>query len=194
MGQVNRVLTSKTVIGKGFGGICLLAISGMLMLTGCWSMAGIRVEEIEKQPELREKATPIGVEDFFGRRMLNRPRKALVGNWMILFEDDSDVYLGFPRFGGIFDDRREVDELFRTPIKALNQNFPGWKEIDGEALQKSLRQALGSQPQSWQAKLEKDCLRVTGTLVAEPANQTRPPAASGPFDLCFDKRSLAVKK
>lgn len=181
-------------VAKGFGSICLIALTMVMSLTGCWSLTGIRVGELEKQPALRDKATPIAVDDFFSRRMLNRPRKALVGNWMILFEDDSDVYLGFPRFSGLFDDRREVDELFRTPKKALNRNFPGWKEIDGEALQKSLRQALGSLPQSWQARLEKDCLRVTGTLDAEPANQSRPPAAAGPFDLCFDKQSLALKK
>ncbi|HEY9841384.1 MAG: hypothetical protein ACAI44_07820 [Candidatus Sericytochromatia bacterium] len=168
-----------------------LLFLALLFLPGCWAFMGlgIGVDEIASRPELRAQATAIDVGDFFARRMRNRPRKALVGNWMLLYEDQSDVYLGYPRFRGIFDDRREVEEVFRTPKAELESRFPGWRKIDGETIQQALRMALGRAPQQWEAKLEDTCIRVTGGMKAEPVNED-PKTQS--FNLCFDKANLTL--
>lgn len=167
-----------------------LMLGMLLLLTGCWAQ-NLRVEDVARSPDLRAKATEIPVAEFFDRRMFNRPRKALVGNWMILYDDAENVYLGYPRFSGVFSDRREIEELFRTSRPQLDADFPGWKEIDGEALQKTLRQLLGQIPDQWDAWLTPDCIRVKGQLRPESA-QANPAAKSGPFEFCLDKRSLAV--
>ncbi|PKL79763.1 MAG: hypothetical protein CVV27_01305 [Candidatus Melainabacteria bacterium HGW-Melainabacteria-1] len=169
----------------------LLCLLGLLSLTSCWSPQwrwGIGIDELPKRTDILAKASDITVEDLFGRRMLNRPRKALVGNWSFVHEDETYVYLGLPRFAGLFDDRREIPEVFRTPKSELEARFPGWRTIDGEQMRQVLYQQIGSMPEKWQASLEDSYIRVIVTLAEDqPINAE----FSGPnLELRFDKLSL----
>lgn len=183
----------------GHGGRWLKALPGLLVLfclatvSGCWLPQfrwGVPVEDIPKSADLLEKASDITVEDFFARRMLNRPRKAAVGNWMILHEDETYVYLGIPRFAGVLDNRREVSELFRTRRTELDARFPGWRKLDGDEMRTVLRNHLGKVPQTWEAVLEDAFIRVTGNLAEDvPVNVNPPPSKA--FELHIDKASFA---
>lgn len=165
-----------------------LFLLASLSLSGCWPLArnSYLVEDVPQRPELRQQAQEISVEDFFARRMANRVRKAPVGNWMVLYEDAEFVYIGYPRFRGLLDNKREIEGLFRTSRKALDAHFPGWKQIDGESVREALYLLFKQAPAQWQAQLEKDCLRVTGTLAADPAH----PGPPQTFEKCLDKRTL----
>jgi hypothetical protein len=65
---------------------------------------------------------------FIQKRSENKPRKALVGLWLILFEDNEWVYWGYPKFRTIFSDSRYVDELYKTDKKKLLELNPNYKK------------------------------------------------------------------
>jgi len=155
---------------RGLG--CGLLLSSLL-LTACWSRQGLPVERISESQYLLQAQT-LSVEAFFAKRMQNQPRKARVGNWLILYEDMAFVYLGYPHFDG-FSDRRSVPELYRTSKASLQQAFPGYAQIAGNdvrlAAQTALTQALGfpvSLPTgAWWAELREQAIWVTAQPQAE---------------------------
>lgn len=160
------------------------------LLSSCWPHLrwGIDVREIPKRQDMLSQAVEISVEDFFGRRMRNQIRKAPVGNWMILHQDETYAYLGWPRFSGLLNDQRDVSELFKTRLAELDVRFPAWREFDGEQMQALLRRQLGKLPQRWDAVLEAEFIRVTGTLAEDvPVNETPKGRA---FEIKIDKVSL----
>ncbi len=85
------------------------------------------VRRIQKG-ELLDKATLAGVDTFFSSWLNKRPRKAAVGCWFILHQDDDFVYWGKPVFKGLFSDDRTVDEFFKTSRMALSQQFPFYQK------------------------------------------------------------------
>ncbi len=126
---------------------------------------GFQVEEVPHKQEWQSQAQSVSVSQFFNYRMQNRLRKALVGNWMILHEDAQFVYFGYPRFAGIFDDRRLVEILYRVPLTELNQVFPGWRQCDGIWVQNELQKEYpGQGVTQWQAQLKGEQIFVQGQL------------------------------
>lgn len=141
---------------------CSLALTAMLSACTPWQH-GFQVEEVPLKQEWQSQAQSVDVRQFFAYRMQNRLRKALVGNWLILHEDAQFVYFGYPRFAGLFDDRRMVEVLYRVALGELNTAFPAWKSLDGMAVQQQLMQAFPGQGISeWQAELKADRIAVSG--------------------------------
>lgn len=168
----------------------LLALSlSMGLLSGCWQVMNSKllVDDLPRDPSALSQAVELSVKDFFYRRMNNRVRKAPVGNWLVLHEDEGYVYVGYPSFRGLIDDRREIAELFRTSKAELKAQFPGWREIDGISLQEALYKALGQAPQNWQAELAEEAILVTGSLKPRAANAE---TAVQPFTLRLSKSDL----
>lgn len=135
-----------------------------LTLTACspWQK-GYFVEEVPHRQEWQSQAQTVSVQTFFESRMLNRLRKAQVGNWLILYEDAEYVYFGYPRFAGLFDDRRLVENLMRVSLSDLNNRFPGWKNIDGIWVREQLlAKFTGQSIAQWQAVLQADRISIQG--------------------------------
>lgn len=122
--------------------IGLLALSGWL--AGCWRQPGIDLATLN-QPRTLLQAQEISVDHFVSLRMSNRPRKALVGQWLILHEDEAFVYLGYPYFAGLFDDRRETESLYKVSRYQLQKRFPAYTKLDGNQVRSRVRAALEQQ-------------------------------------------------
>ena len=147
----------------------ILAVSLSLCLNACFAR-GLDVETIEQGQELT-KAQEISLAKFVNLRMQNRPRKALVGNWEILYEDATTIYIGYPRFRDLLSGVREVEHLYRIDRKQLEQSFPGFRKITGNAVRLAMQQALQAQAQegesvsvswNWSATLKAQVLSVKG--------------------------------
>lgn len=78
--------------------------------------------------ELLDKATLATVHTFFNDWLNKRPRKAMVGSWFLLHEDEAFVYWGKPIFQRFFSDERMVDVFYKTEKKELALKFPQWKK------------------------------------------------------------------
>jgi len=137
------------------------------LFSGCNQIA---VSDIERGRNL-EKAVEASVENFFAKRMTNRPRKANVGSWMILFETDQFVYFGYPRFRMLLSDAREVDTLYKTSKIELQNQFPNYKTIEGndvrliimgyiDQFMKNSGETLPGFAWDWKAKLGRDAIDV----------------------------------
>ncbi|PIQ29121.1 hypothetical protein COW36_17985 [bacterium (Candidatus Blackallbacteria) CG17_big_fil_post_rev_8_21_14_2_50_48_46] len=142
-----------------------------LALTSCWARQGLPVEKIS-EPALLEQAKVLPVSGFFALRMENRPRKALVGQWLILHEDAQFVYLGYPRFDGILSDSRSVSEFYKTQKSELLSEFPGYRSIGGNDVRLAAQSALQQKTQTsvalpwekWQAKLNQRVIQVSAEV------------------------------
>lgn len=140
------------------------------------------VDQIPKQLCWQQQATRLSVKDFFAYRMQNKLRKAEVGNWLILHQDPEYVYLGYPSFVGLFDERREIETLYQVSKIELEAEFPGWQEIDGAKIRALLLEHFKPQlPVKWHAQLEQQQILVEGQL--EP---------NTPFKLKLNAASLAI--
>lgn len=169
---------------------------GLLMmlslLSSCWSIRqGLPVENIS-EPQFLKQAKNLTVTEFFHLRMENRPRKALVGLWLIVYEDQSFVYLGYPHFDGL-SDQRSTAELYRIRKSDLQQVFPGYEQIDGNqvrlAAQQALQQEFGPSVSlpwgQWEANLEQGVIQVHARVSLEE----EPPAL---YELSLSALDLSV--
>ncbi len=128
----------KNILSKSY----ILKITFYCFLTfHCCKSSEISVSEIEKYAS-SEFAMKSGVDEFFERRMKNKPRKALVGNWEILFENDEHVYYGYPRFRRLFSDERVVEKIYFTPKKELENKFPLFRDLTGSAFRLKLYDSI----------------------------------------------------
>ena len=103
----------------------------------------LSVEDIKKGKHL-DRAEEKTVQNFFQNRMTNRIRKAMVGAWYILHEDDDFVYWGKPRFSGIFSNGRIVEQLFKTSKAELSQAFPNYAKTAGNDVRLKLVDYIGN--------------------------------------------------
>ncbi len=87
----------------------------------------INVKQIQKGRHL-DKAIPKTVADFMNKRMKNPPRKALVGLYLVFFEDEAHVYWGRPVFQRIFSNKRVVDEFYKTPRADVLEQYPEYQQ------------------------------------------------------------------
>src|SRR5690606_17498553 len=99
------------------------------------SLSALDVDRIE-QGKYLDQAIEESVDEFFQKRMSNPVRKAAVGHWMILYEDDTYVYYGYPKFSHLwlFLSRRNVDELFKVKRSELLMQFPEYEKYQGNDL------------------------------------------------------------
>lgn len=91
------------------------------------------VEKIA-EGKLLDKAKDADVYFFFKHWMEKKPRKAIVGSWFVLYENEEFIYWGMPVFKRIFSDKRIVDVFYKTSKKAIEENFPSYKKIDGNTV------------------------------------------------------------
>jgi len=139
-----------------------VALAALLSACSPWQQ-GLRVEDVPHRQTWQEQAQTVSVTQFFDYRMKNQLRKAHVGNWMILHEDAQFVYFGYPRFAGLFDERRLVEVLYRVPLAEVQVAFPGWKTLDGIAVRQQLLLVFPGQGISeWQAVLKPDRITASG--------------------------------
>ncbi len=114
-------------------------LKAALVLRAVFSSA-LLVEEVEEGKHL-ERASVASVDDFLGKRSQNRERKANVGNWEVLFEDDAHVYFGMPIFSSLaflFDDVRVIEVLYRVDRAELSRRWPTYRQLEGRELEQLL--------------------------------------------------------
>jgi hypothetical protein len=91
------------------------------------NQAPYSVQRIEKG-ELLDKATLATVHAFFNDWINKRPRKARVGCWFVLYENESFVYWGMPVFKGISSNNKTVEVFYKTSKTELDKQFPLYKK------------------------------------------------------------------
>lgn len=121
-----------------------------------------------EQGFLLDQAKEIGVKEFFNKRMKNKPRKALVGSWLILADIDDFIYLGYPRFKSLFSNKRVIDELFKINKTDLQQELPTYSTLQGHSLKqailKHLSKKIGTNASllSWHPQLNRQQIVIEG--------------------------------
>jgi hypothetical protein len=99
------------------------------------------VEEIQKGDKL-EQANEVDIHFFFNKRMQNKPRKANVGTWEILYKDNDWIYFGYPKFSSIFSPTRLIESLFKVSRSELDNKFPEYENIQGMQVRMKLYDAI----------------------------------------------------
>jgi len=94
-----------------------------------------------------EYAQPATLDQFFEARMSNTLKKTLVGNWIILYEDDDFVYWGKPVSHGFLKlGEPVVEKFFKTSLEDIETYFPHFETWEGyqaeQLIQKLLEQEL----------------------------------------------------
>lgn len=146
---------------KKLGLLFLLPLQSACAL---WSQTLI-IEDIPHKPDWQSRASQWSVQEFFDHRMQNRVRKAPVGNWMLVHENDEIVFVAYPRFVGLLSEQREADQLFSVNKAQLDTQFPAWRSLDGEAMQSLLQAHFKPQiVTQWKAQLLEDGIQVQGLL------------------------------
>ena len=85
-----------------------------------------------------DRAKVAGVDAFINCWMQKKVRKAMVGTWFILHENEEFVFWGKPVFKRVFSDKRIVEEFFKTDIIKLNLEFPDFKSKSGNDIRLKL--------------------------------------------------------
>jgi len=93
----------------------------------------ISVKAIKKGKYI-DRAIEKNVSYFLNCRLHNPPRKAMVGIWLLFFEDEQYIYWGKPRFRMLFSDEKIVDEFYKTEKNAVLESYPQYA-IDFFSLQ-----------------------------------------------------------
>lgn len=177
----------------------VVLLLALLSLNACFAR-GVDVEKIA-QGQALEIAESISVDEFVRLRMQNRPRKALVGNWFILYQNQDFIYIGSPRFRGL-SDLREVEEIYRVSHPELVRRFPGYESIEGFHVRLAIQEALQLQAQEnesvsvswgWQTRLG-DGKLIFLTPARFERRQAEPPGQSAQetryFQLAFSADRL----
>ena len=140
-----------------------------------------------------DRAKEIEVEDFFAKRMNNKVRKALVGNWLILIESEGFTYIGRPRFKSLFSNKRITEQLLKVNTAQLNQRFPSYHQTQGNDVRLQVHQLLYQELNSpiawltWKATLQPNYLSITANCALQKAETT-----SLKFLLHLDSDTLAL--
>ncbi|HNV49119.1 MAG TPA: hypothetical protein PLE73_13300 [Spirochaetota bacterium] len=123
-------------------GIVALLFACSLTTSGCDGDL-IDIDAVVRGASL-DRARESSVDEFFSRRMTNRPRKAAVGSWQILHENDRSVYYAYPRFTSLLGSRRAADALYRTGRSELVRRFPAYRNIAGNDVRLAVFGAIGA--------------------------------------------------
>ena len=106
----------------------------------------ILVDEVDQRLGLAEEAT---VDEFFTQWMTKPPRKAQVGTWFVLHQDETFVYWGRPLTGGfLFQSKRFVERLYKTRRSHLQEHFPSYESVWGNTVRLALRRVITEHRQS----------------------------------------------
>jgi len=170
----------------------------------CCRSSEISVNEVQKYAKAGH-AIKSDVNEFFDRRMKNKPRKALVGNWEILYEDEESLYYGYPRFKRIFSDERVVEKVYFLPVKDLEEQFPPFRKLTGAELRlkiysniadyrksKSERLPFTLASNDWFAVLNEKTIAATAKTRIENIHTKE--RFFQTYELIFDKKNLNLLK
>ena len=139
---------------------------------------------------------------FFQCWMQKKIRKAPVGTWFILHEDNDFIYWGNPRFRRLFSDKRIVEEFFKTNKKQLDKQFPDYRTKDGNSIRLKLCEYIKDANKNlsyvtvsmgFKAKLSENSIAIE-TACYLTSNYTeedkQPLAKKAKYKIRLDKNSL----
>jgi len=90
-----------------------------------------------------EYAKSATLDQFFEARMSNTLKKTVVGNWIILYEDDDFVYWGKPVNKGLLKfGEPKVEAFFKTPLEDIENYFPHFETWEGYHAEKLILKLL----------------------------------------------------
>lgn len=145
------------------------------------------------------------VNSFFKHRMKNKLRKALVGAWYIILEDNDYVYWGFPSFKRVFSDTRLIlrENFYKTNRNDLRERFPNYKKCDGPKVKTAIQSYIAHQvrkeytpqiPHSyirrWKASLQDKTMSIETEVNVRIEQQQQPKTKN--YHLVLDKNSLEL--
>ncbi len=126
------------------------------------------IQKIRQNHHL-DKAKRASVNVFFEAWMHKKPRKAMVGTWFVLHQEEGYIYWGKPYFKNLFIDKIVVNEFFKTEKAALQQQFPHYSRVDGHTIRLRLQEIIkASNPDfeavsigyNFEASLLKDTINI----------------------------------
>ena len=158
------------------------------------------VEKIA-EGKLLDKAKEVDINFFFKHWMQNKPRKAMVGAWFVLYENEEFIYWGYPVFKRVFSDKRIVDDFYKTAKKDLQQQFPNYRKIEGNDVRLRLHQAIHAlQPApdydvtvsfGFKAKLLEDAILIETPCTIKPrSGPDAEKTLSASYKVRLDKNNL----
>jgi hypothetical protein len=149
-----------------------------------------------------DKAEEVDVPFFFHRWMQKKPRKAPVGYWFLIHEDNKYVYWCWPIFKALFSDDRSVKRFYKTNKEALNQAFPNYKKIYGNAIRLKLQEVIresfteqiyASVPLGFKTQLLDTTISITTYSSIKPYSTKdvpEPKSKTAFYKVIFDKNNL----
>jgi hypothetical protein len=169
-----------------------LLLAAMLLPGGCWlaPSEGLKLEQLPARSDWQLQARPISVPEYMRLRLGNRPRKAPVGQWLIVHQDETFVYIGSPRFRGLFSDQREVLQLYRLSRFALQQHLPAYADFDGLRVWQQLMDLL---PAADRAGLTREALAQVQISPHPEGWQLQLPLSTGAVTLLLDPVTLSLR-
>lgn len=176
----------------------MLIVFLLLTVLACQSDKLI-VTKIKQGAQLAH-AQETSVNDFFQKRLNNKIRKAKIGAWHILYENDVWIYFGYPKFGGLLDDAQYIDTLYRVKKEELSLKLPSYQRFEGYLLRQTIENAgkqwlisklitTPHQLDTLKARLEPPFIWVNAVFKANTSHQVR---ASIPLQMQIDVASLRV--
>lgn len=112
------------------------AVLFFLSMTMSFS-TGYSIEKIH-QGEYLEKAKEATFEVFFDNWMDSNVKKASIGCWITLFENEESLYFGWTTFESLTDPNATIKEFFKTPMKDIKDKFPNYKKVHGNSIREKL--------------------------------------------------------
>jgi len=95
-----------------------------------------------QQGELLHKAKAATLEEFFESWMDRNPKKAVEGQWFVLYKDEEALYWGWTTFKSLLSDDPTVKEFFKTPIDDIMTHFPAYEEVHGSSIREKLEEVI----------------------------------------------------
>lgn len=92
--------------------------------------------------ELLHKAKAASLEDFFESWMDRNPKKAMEGQWFILYQNEEFLYWGWSTFKSLLSPDPTVKEFFKTPLKDVQERFPNYEEVHGNSIRDKLEEVI----------------------------------------------------
>jgi hypothetical protein len=136
--------------------------------------------------------------------MTNRPRKAAVGSYMILFSDAEWVYWGYPVFyWNLFSSRRVLKEYYKTGRSDLEKKFPEYSKYQGYDLRLRIHAEVTAYKKrknesyrsihtgyNFSAGLAADKIYVNAAVSVNPGGNA--PPSHEQYEIFFSRKNLTL--
>ncbi|CAA6824368.1 MAG: Unknown protein [uncultured Aureispira sp.] len=95
-----------------------------------------------QQGELLNKAKASTLENFFESWMDRNAKKAMLGSWIVLYQNEESLYWGWTTFENMVSANPTVKEFFKTPMRDIQTKFPNYEAVHGNSIREKLEAVI----------------------------------------------------